>query len=417
LPHEEQQRSFNDPDAAQSTRPAHSDYAVLGLLPAPEIPEKIATQLSTELPELLSKRVDDRVSWDVSVVCDPLTGSEPDAARVIDAGRERMLEEGWDLAICITDLPIRNDGQPVVAAVSTARKLAVISLPPLGVTLLHRRVREGVVQLVNELYEGSPELARADGEERDDQEVVAGTNAGEVRSPSQRPHQLVRRRLTEIVSPIRRVTPTEDDDVVDVRFVSPTVRGHLRLLGGMVLANRPWRLFTTMKSALAAAFATAAYALVMPTIWQMADSLGWARLSGLMVLSIAAMVAWIIVAHNLWERPADGGADQDQTALYNAATALTLAVAVVFSYGVLFVLVLVSALLFLDSGFLGSILGHTVGFSDYMRLAWMATSLSIVAGALGSGLEDEETVREATYGYRQRRRAAPDDPEGSSDTP
>jgi hypothetical protein len=54
-----------------------------------------------------------------------------------------------------------------------------------------------------------------------------------------------------------------------------------------------------MKSTLAAAFATAAYVLVMPTIWQMADSLGWVRLSALMVLSIVAMVVWIIVAHNL----------------------------------------------------------------------------------------------------------------------
>jgi hypothetical protein len=106
----------------------------------------------------------------------------------------------------------------------------------------------------------------------------------------------------------------------------------------------------------------------------------------------------------------------DQGGLYNAATALTLTVAVLFSYAVLFVLVLVAALIFLDSGFLQSILGHPVGFSDYVRLTWMATSLSTVAGALGSGLEDEETVREATYGYRQRRRAAPDDPEGSSDT-
>jgi hypothetical protein len=388
---------------------------VLGLLPAPEIPEKIATELSTELPELLSERVDDRVSWDVSVVCDPLTGSEPDAVRVIDAGRERMLEEGWDLAICITDLPLRKDGQPVVAAVSTARKLAVISLPPMGVTLLHRRAREGIVQLVNELNEGSPELGRADGEERDsDAEVGAGANAGEVRRPSQRPRQLVSRRLSELVSPIRRITPT-DDDVVDVRFVSPTIRGHLRLLGGMVLANRPWRLFTTMKSALAAAFATAAYVLVMPTIWQMADSLGWVRLLALMVLSITAMVVWIIVAHDLWERPASWKA-RDVAALYNASTVLTLAVAVLFSYAVLFVLVLVAALIFLDSGFMQTILGRPVGLGNYVVLAWVATSLATVAGALGSGLEDEETVREATYGYRQRRRNHPDDPEGSSET-
>lgn len=170
-----------------------------------------------------------------------------------------------------------------------------------------------------------------------------------------------------------------------------------------------------MKGTLAAAFATAAYALVMPTIWEMADSLGWVRLSGLMVLSIVAMVVWVIVAHNLWERPADREA-RDQAALYNAATALTLSVAVLFSYAVLFVLVLVATLICLDSGFVQSNLEHPVGLSDYMRLAWMTTSLVTVAGALGSGLEDEETVREATYGDRQRRRADPDISEGNSDT-
>jgi hypothetical protein len=34
----------------------------------------------------------------------------------------------------------------------------------------------------------------------------------------------------------------------------------------------------------------------------------------------------------------------------------------------------------------------------------MASSLVTVAGALGSSLENEETVHKATYGYRQRRR-------------
>jgi hypothetical protein len=180
------------------------------------------------------------------------------------------------------------------------------------------------------------------------------------------------RRLTDLVSPIWRITLTDDEDI-DVRFVSPTVRGHLRLLAGMVLANRPWRLFSTMKSALAAAFATAAYVLVMPTIWQMADSLGWMRLLALMILAIVAMVVWIIVGHNLWERPADREA-RDLVALYNAATALTLFLAVVFSYAVLFVLIVVAAGIFLDSGFLQSILGHPVGPGEYVRLAWIGTS-------------------------------------------
>jgi hypothetical protein len=49
-------------------------------------------------------------------------------------------------------------------------------------------------------------------------------------------------------------------------------------------------------------------------------------------------------------------------------------------------------------------LRHPIGPGDYLTLAWMATSLATVAGALGAGLEHEEVVREAAYGYRQRRR-------------
>jgi hypothetical protein len=410
LPAEEEQRSFGGPDEAQSAR---GGSVALGLLPAPEIPQMIAEKFRTELPELLSRGVDDRVSWEVSVVCDSLTGSYADAIEVLDVGCERMLEEDWDLAICMTDLPLRtNRWWPVVAAVSTARKTAVLSLPPLGATRLRRRAGEAIVQLVNELYEGDPELGR-DRENGADREVDTGANAGEARHPAPRPRRLVGRRLTELVFPIRRVMPTDED--IDVRFVSPRVRGHLRLLAGMVLANRPWRLFTTMRSVLAAAFATAAYVLVVPTIWQLGDALGLTRLFLLMVLAIAAMVVWITVAHNLWERPTDLEA-RHQTALYNTATALTITMAVLFSYAVLFVLVLVVAGIFVPNGFFQSTLQRPVGTTEYVILSWLTASLATVAGALGSGLEDEDTVREATYGYRQRRRNWPNDSEGDSNT-
>jgi hypothetical protein len=52
----------------------------LGLIAAPEIPEEIAIYLAAELPGLLGKHVDDRGSWDVSVV-DPLTGTKAARSR------------------------------------------------------------------------------------------------------------------------------------------------------------------------------------------------------------------------------------------------------------------------------------------------------------------------------------------------
>ena len=53
-----------------------------------------------------------------------------------------------------------------------------------------------------------------------------------------------------------------------------------------------------------------------------------------------------------------------------------------------------AAAIFVPSGYFQSTLRHRVDFSGYITVAWMASSLATVAGALGSILEDEETVRE-----------------------
>ena len=60
-------------------------------------------------------------------------------------------------------------------------------------------------------------------------------------------------------------------------------------------------------------------------------------------------------------------------------------------------------------------LANPVGLGEYLTLAWMATSLATVAGAIGSSLEHEDTVRKAAYGYRQRlRQKANESEEGSA---
>ncbi|WP_425689673.1 hypothetical protein [Micromonospora sp. DT201] len=60
--------------------------------------------------------------------------------------------------------------------------------------------------------------------------------------------------------------------------------------------------------------------------------------------------------------------------------------------------VLVGALL-IDTSVLEQTLQRPVDVIDYLTLAWIISSLATVGGAIGSGLEDEETVRAAAYGY------------------
>jgi hypothetical protein len=72
------------------------------------------------------------------------------------------------------------------------------------------------------------------------------------------------------------------------------------------------------------------------------------------------------------------------------------------AHAVLFALIFLAAWVFVPGAYFQTVLKHAVGFGKYLTLSWLAASLATVAGAIGSSLEVEITVREAAYGYRQR---------------
>ncbi|GAA4709022.1 hypothetical protein GCM10023215_58140 [Pseudonocardia yuanmonensis] len=146
----------------------------------------------------------------------------------------------------------------------------------------------------------------------------------------------------------------------------------------MVRDNRPWRLVPHLSSATAAAAATGAYAIVTTSFWTMATSLSSLRLLLISVVAILAMATWLIAYNHLWDRPDDRDA-RAKAVLYNAATAI-------------------------DPGYFSSQLHRPPSFGAYLKLVWLASSVGIVAGALGSSLESEEAVRKATYGRRELER-------------
>jgi hypothetical protein len=391
--------AYTDPREGESRAVrSHGNQAVkgstvtLGLIAAPDIPEKIAQELASELPDLLSSRVDGGVSWDVAVVVDPLTGTDRQAPEILDECQKKMLSEGWEMALCLTDLPVYRGGRLVAADISSERGVGCLSLPAMGALRLPQRSREATLRLAQELYEKVHEPE------------------AEATHPKRSPHS------SGFVGPFRRIDPPDEDMKamdVDARFAATGLFGRIGLWSGMVLANRPWRMLPAFKGAIAAAFATGAYALVITTLWILSDSVGFWRLLLLMVTAIVAMVVWIIVAHHLWERPEDPD-QQKWAALYNGVTVLTISSAVLLAYAALFALILLAAWVFVPGAYFQSILKHPVGFGEYLTLSWLAASLATVAGALGASPEDEETVRKASYGYRQRRRHDGENPEEKS---
>jgi hypothetical protein len=185
-------------------------------------------------------------------------------------------------------------------------------------------------------------------------------------------------------------------------FTARVLSGNLRLLLGMVRANQPWRLASGLSRALTAALATGVFALVTPDIWRLGDALGWLRLSAIAVGSVAAITIALIAGAGLWEHTSHPGA-RKQVTLFNLATAATVVLGVLFLYAALLLLALLTAPVLVPAQLLEQGTGHAVRIGDYVELAWLTGSLATLGGALGAGLESDESVRAAAYTCRRDR--------------
>ena len=350
----------------------HGPEVVVGLVATPpDYPARVVARLTDELADRLAQRVDADVRWTIREGWGEVAPRRDGGAEaLLDDAACRRTDAQWDVAICLTDLPLHAERVPLVAQTSARRRVAIVSLPALGLGQL-RAVRAAVPDLVGRVL----------------------TDASDERVPPAgwAPADLGRR-----VPAIRRVVG--EGEAGELGYVASPLVGRLRLVTGMVRANRPGRALLGLSKLLVGAFGTAAFALATNTIWQMGAALGGLRLSVIMLLGLTALVAWLIVAHHLWEKP-DPETPVEMARLFNLGTVLTLALAAAVSYVVLFAGTVLAAALLIDTSVLEQSLQRPVGFTDYLTLAWIISSMATVGGAIGSGLEDEETVRAAAYGY------------------
>jgi len=363
------------------SRPSAEQEIVVGLLVAPVMAD-LATQLVRDLPAELTSRFSG-IRFEVRVAVEPLASAAGFREDLIQVARRRMLAERWTVAVCLTDLPLRVGRRPVTAHLSVTLGVILVSVPALGAIATSIRVRETVLRLLDDLLSERLHRPRP--------QAPTGTRA------------LVRSRLRGFAYPVGQA---EAFEAGSVRFVTAGIRGNVRLVLGMVRANRPWRLVAGLSRALVAALGTTAFSLTSPGVWRIANGMGWPRLVALSLSTIAGTCLLIIVVHGLWER-SPNPAVREQVALFNAATALTLAFGIFALYVALFVLTSVSGYLLIAPVVLEAEIHHQAVAREYLRLAWLVSSLATIGGALGAAVESEAAVREAAYGFRGDRRETP----------
>ena len=317
----------------------------------PGVPRDVALAIADDLADDLTREIGGR--WRVEVDQETLPLGPDGDIRLTQHAPRLLHQHNWDFVLYLTDLATHPDGHPLLYDVSGSTAAALVCVPVLGVLRVRSKVRKLALQLVR-----------------------SGVGSNGLGAPG-----------TEELPPAQRRG-----------FVS---RG--RLLGGMVLNNRPRRLMTALSGVVAAGAGTGAFGIFYGSIASLAAALHPLRLLLISVLGVMTLVVWLIVRNGLWTRSDDALA-RDNRRLDNAATVLTVGVGVGMMYIGLVAAMLLLAVVVMDAGYLSTKLGRPVTAVDYIHLAWLSSSLGAFAGALGLNFDDEDAVREATYSLRWHER-------------
>ncbi|PAV30631.1 hypothetical protein CIL05_05890 [Virgibacillus profundi] len=369
------------------------ESVAVGIISAPNLPADIAQDLKGELSDFLSDSIDKNVSWKIETLVDPLIGVAENTNEILGKVGNIKKENDWNYAICLTDLPLYSGKHLVMADASVKNSVAQISIPTFGCMPMRRRIKQAIIKMMAELYcQFSPENSFA----------ADVTQLKPVRKKS----NLIKKMKQSSLSLTKRVDTSAEKEHVDIRYMMKSpVLSRLRVLLGMTFANRPWTALFSFNKLTTLSFATGSYIAIFSTPWKLSIAYTPYRFIALMMLAILGTIIWVIFSHDLWEKATEKG-EKRWRDLYNWTTFITLGAIVVINYCLLFFFFLIAIALFVPPELFKAWTGldEDPSLVYYFGLVWLITSLGTLAGAIGTGVENKEKIRDITYSYRQKQR-------------
>src|SRR5918998_1249162 len=244
---------------------AAEEEVAIGLLVGPDDRDD-AESLAEDLPPALGKRIGGHVKWRTELCETEPADAAASSGELTAAVRRRLLTRGWQMGVGLTRLPLHDRRRPVATHASASHGVGLISVPALGAVRRDERLREAAVEVVVGLLGESATGHGVDANGRD---------------------RRMRQRSAELSSPID-TGDSERDGLL--RFTGVVVRSNLRLITGMVRANRPMLVMARLSRSATAALGTGAYALSSSSIWTVAHQSTWVRLIAVATLAVALIL-------------------------------------------------------------------------------------------------------------------------------
>lgn len=375
------------------------------------MPAEVISKIVDDLPNLLTNNVDEQKRWEPEIIIDPLVGSAEYMNKLLNKANHLKNKNNWDYVICLTDLPQFMEKHVIMADINREQQITLLSIPSFGFFPLKRRMKQTILQVIKEMYTNN-EPSSLPRKRKVHRDRLKSSEKGpfkslfriDMRYEKEKPHDEDNNTLAaKIELEKNEETQESTDKRTDIRYIIRSkLLGQFRILAGMIFANRPWRALFSFKKVLMMGFATGIYITIFPTPWELSTIYSIPRFFLLMFTSMIAMVIWITFSHHLWEKPSKKG-DIRIRRLYNVTTLSTLSVIVLINYIVLFFLFLATLYIFVPSGLFeaSTDISGDATFIYYVRLTWLATSLGTLAGSIGTAAENEDTIRQITYSYRQ----------------
>lgn len=337
------------------------DVVLLTDLAASDVPPEAGRHLAGALDARFAE-----ATWRVRSLASahrPAPGAIVKAATLLHEAREALLREDADVVVVLTDRVLELHGRRVRSHDSPVQQCAVLSLADAPEASSSR--------LVDSLADLVSDVLRLEGGAED--------------------------RAT-----LRWLA--EDDGAQEVEATRHAFGWRFRVLGrGAVLlvrqvhAAQPWLMTVHLSRTLVGASAAAFLAVVTPDFWMLADRMGVGRLVLLSVLVLVAGVAVLVLGGNLRERAA-GDRSRRAVLMHNTAVWISAGIGVLSLFAALVAACVVLTQLVLPRHLVESTVGHTVRWPTMARIGVLTAVVSLVGSVFGAGLEEDDEIREATFG-------------------